>query len=129
MNFNASTFSIVIETAKLRAASSPRWIKAIDRAAAALLDGSLIVTTLRNGALITSKNGTYRVNGRCACSAAKHGDDVCYHKAAARLVEMYEAAEVEAVKAAPRSPSITRSIETNRAGIKLAVTRCDGWMI
>lgn len=128
MNFDPAKLAAIVQTAKARAAASPRWIRAIDRAAAALLDGSLIVTTLHDGALVTSKNGTYHINGKCECKAAQHGDDICRHRAAVRLVEMYEAAP-EPTKSAPGSPRITRSIERNRAGVKLAVVRCDGWLI
>lgn len=135
MNFNTPSFAAIIKTARAKAARSPRWLRAVEKAAAALINGDLIVTNLHNGALVTSANGTYRVNGHCACAAAKHGDDVCYHRAAARLVEMYETApeptapKPQPTKPAPGSPRITRSIERNRAGVKLTVTRCDGWMI
>jgi hypothetical protein len=70
----------------------PKWRRAIDRASAGLLSGELIVTTLAHGALVTSPNGTYQVNGKCECKAAQNGHRECYHRAAVRLVEMMEAA-------------------------------------
>lgn len=129
MKFNQIQFAKVVETAKAKAASSPRWIRAIDRAAAALMSGELIVTTLAEGALVTSANGSYLANGSCQCKAAKAGHAECYHRAAARLVELYEAQPQP--KAAPvRKAAITRSVErdiiTRR---RVRVTRCDGWAI
>ncbi|MGH9940020.1 MAG: hypothetical protein ACREAM_27575 [Blastocatellia bacterium] len=122
---NIQTLAAITQTAKARAANSPRWIKAIDRAAASLLDGSLIVTTLHNGALVTSKNGTYHVNGRCECKAAQFAHSECIHRAAARLVDLYESAPAPKRQA----PKITRSVERDRLGARHVVVRCDGWMI
>jgi hypothetical protein len=129
LQFDSNKLAAIIETAKSRSSNSPRWLRAIDRAAAALINGDLIVTTLHNGALVTSVRGTYRVNGKCECKAAQNNHGEYYHRAAARMVEMYEAAPEAMTKPAPRSPRITRSVETGRAGVKLAVTRCEEWMI
>lgn len=118
-----------IDAAKAAALSSPGWMRAIEEAAAALIAGELIVTTLVDGALVTSASGTYHANGHCTCAAAKKGDEECYHRAAACLVDMYEVALARPTKPAPRPPRVTCSIETDRAGVKLTVTRCDGWMI
>lgn len=130
MTFNQIQFAKVVETAKTKAASSPRWIRAIDRAAAALMSGELIVTTLADGALVTSANGSYHANGSCQCKAAAAGHAECYHRAAARLVELYEETSEPETKPAPRSPRVTRSVErdvvTRR---RVRVTRCDGWAI
>lgn len=82
--------AVVIE-AKAKT-TEPKWRRAIDRAAAGLLAGELIVTTLAHGALVTSPNGTYHVNGSCECKAAQNGHRECYHRAAARLVELIETA-------------------------------------
>lgn len=90
-----------------------------------ILDGSLIITALQYGALVTSANGTYHANGRCDCPArTKH----CYHRAGVRLMELYEA-ELDA-HPAPRKPEIIRSVERDvltRRRVK--VTRCDNWVI
>jgi hypothetical protein len=53
-----------------------------------LASGELCVTLFANGyALVTSPNGSYRVNGECPCAARTSH---CYHRAAKRLVEMIE---------------------------------------
>ena len=70
--------------------SDKRWLSAIDRASEAILNGDLIVTTLANGALVTSPNGSYFVNGHCECKAAQRAHRECYYRAAARLVELME---------------------------------------
>jgi hypothetical protein len=89
-SLNPAHLAAVVVAAKART-SEPRWRRAIDRAAAALISGDLIVTTLSHGALVTSPNGTYHVNGSCECKAARNGHRECYHRAAARLAELYEA--------------------------------------
>jgi hypothetical protein len=119
------TLAQAIETAKAKAADNPRWLRAIERAAAGLQSGELIATLLHDGALVTSPNGSYRVNGHCACKAALSGHAGCYHRAAVRLVEMMETAPVVSV----RVPRIVRSVERDHTGARYTVTRCDGWHI
>lgn len=127
MTLHTETFNAVIAEAKAKAANNPRWLRAIDRAAAAIQSGELIVTTLADGALVTSPNGSYLANGSCRCKAFQHGHKECRHHCAARLMELYEA---EAAKpAASRPPRITRSIERDRIGARYAVVHCDGWHI
>ena len=57
--------------AKAKAANSPRWIRAIERAAAALVSRELVVTLLQHDALVTSPRGSYHVNGHCECEASR----------------------------------------------------------
>jgi hypothetical protein len=103
MNFDITKFAAIVAAAKTAAANSPRRIRAIEKAAAALLNGELIITTLSAGhALVTSANGSYWVNGACQCAAAKAGHRECYHRAAARLVEMCEEAPAVDTKPATR---------------------------
>lgn len=91
MNFDSLKFAAIVADAKTKAAGNAKWIRAIERAAAGLLDGSLIVTLIGSHSLVTSANGSYWVNGVCQCAAAKAGHRECKHRAAVRLVEMYEA--------------------------------------
>jgi hypothetical protein len=112
------TLNAAVETAKARAAGNAKWIRAIDRAAAGLQSGELIVTLLAHDALVTSPNGSYRVNGSCHCAAAQNGHRERYHRAAVRLTEMLEAAPVVAP-----APRITRSIERNYRGPAITVYR------
>lgn len=130
MTLNQAKIAAIVAAAKTAAANSPRWIRAIERAAAALANGELIVTLCGSKSLVTSANGSYWVNGACQCKAAKAGHAECYHRAAARLVEMYEA-EIYAPKPEPpkRQPTITRSIERDYNGVKVVAVRCNGWLI
>jgi len=89
---NQATLNNVVAAAKKAASAHPAWIRAIDRAAAALASGELIVTLLADGALVTSPRGSYHVNGCCECEAARRGHRECYHRAAVRLVELAETA-------------------------------------
>src|SRR5262249_35669342 len=124
----------VIASAKTKAAGNDRWIRAIDRAAEGILSGELIVTTLAQGALVTSPNGTYHANGTCQCKAFVNGHKECKHRAAARLAELYEMAPAQpsvpvSRAVAAHQPQITRSIERDRFGRRHVVVRCDGWTI
>jgi hypothetical protein len=122
MQFNQAQFAAVIAAAK--AANSPRWIRAIERAALALQSGELVVSLLHNGALVTSPRGSYCVNSHCECEASRRGHAERYHRAAVRLVEMLETAP-----AAPaRSPRVVRSIERNYNGPRLHTIRVNGWL-
>jgi hypothetical protein len=106
MTLNSIQFAAIIETAKSRAANSPRWLRAIERAAAGIQSGELCVSSLVGGALVTSPRGSYFVNGHCECEASRRGHAECYHRAAVRLVEMLEAAEPLATKPATRNDII-----------------------
>jgi hypothetical protein len=131
VKFNTLQFAAVITAAKAAAANSPRWLRAIERATAALMNGELIVTVIAdNRSLVMSANGPYWVvNGHCQCAAAKAGHRECYHRAAARLVEMYEDAPAVETKSTPAAPVITRSIERDYNGSQVAAVRCNGWMV
>lgn len=93
---NTEKFNSIVEAAKAKAANDPKWLRAIEKAAKAILSGEMIVTTLAHGALVTTANGTYAANGHCNCEAARRGHTQCYHRAAARLMDIYETA-LEAV--------------------------------
>lgn len=87
---NIQKFNEVVASAKAKAANDPKWLRAIEKAAKAILSGEMIVTTLAHGALVTTANGTYAANGHCNCEAARKGHSQCYHRAAARLMDRYE---------------------------------------
>jgi nucleotide-binding universal stress UspA family protein len=124
MAINKIKFAKVVEAAKAKAAGSPEWLRAIEKATARILDGGLVVTLFADDtALVTSLNGSYRVNGACDCAARTNH---CYHRAAKRLMEIYEA-EPEAVAVAPEiTRSVERDVVTRR---RVKVTRVDGWVI
>jgi hypothetical protein len=94
---NETKFNQIVETAKAKAVNDPKWMRAIDKAAKGILSGELIVTTLAHGALVTTANGTYAANGHCNCEAARRGHTQCYHRAAARLMDLYEMEMASAV--------------------------------
>ena len=107
---NQATFTAVVETAKTKAAHDPKWLRAIDKAAAAILSGEMIVTTLAHGALVTTPGGTYHANGDCDCPArTKH----CYHRAGARLWAIYEETAPVAVSPAGERETIIAEIKSN----------------
>ena len=107
MQVNKAKFERVVEMAKAKAANDPKWLKAIERAAKAVLSGEIIVTTLAHGALVTTANGTYAANGHCNCEAARRGHTQCYHRAAARLMDIYE------TETAPEAVSLAEDIATS----------------
>ena len=122
MEINKAQFNKVVADAKAKAAGNKRWIAAIDKAADALLNGKWVVTELQHCYVFTTESGkTYRANGVCQCEAFFR-DQPCKHRAAARLLNLYQ----EAAKAAPR---IVRTMESDRTGAKLAVTYYDNWAI
>jgi hypothetical protein len=88
---NTEKFNSIVEAAKAKTTDA-KWLRAIERAAKAILSGEMIVTTLAHGALVTTANGTYAANGHCNCEAARRGHTQCYHRAAARLIDIYETA-------------------------------------
>ena len=108
---NEVKFNKVVADAKAKT-NDPKWIRAIDRAAEGILSGELIVTVLVNGALVTSANGSYYANDACQCKAFQNGHKGCKHRAAARLMELYETAP-EAVST--RADVITTIKSTWRA--------------
>src|SRR5262245_28040150 len=103
MQFKQIILIAVIEAAKIKAAGNVRWMRAIEKAAAAILAGQMIITEHVGYCLITTENGTYRVNGVCECKAAQSGDAVCYHRAGKRLISLYNEMEATA-PVAPISP-------------------------
>lgn len=108
MQINQVKFNQIVETAKAKAANDPKWLRAIEKAFAGLLDGSICVTLFADGyALVTTATGQHRVNGRCACKAAEHGHTQCVHRCAKRLVELMDAPEAvsfsDDVAASPRA--------------------------
>jgi hypothetical protein len=94
---NTKKFNSIVETAKAKASNDPKWLRAIEKAAKAILSGEIYVTTLAHGALVTTANGTYAANGHCNCEAARNGHTQCKHRAAARLMDLYETEMASAV--------------------------------
>ena len=131
MNFNSPQFNTVVEKALVLAADSPKWRKAIERAASGLRDGSIVVSELASGAVVTTENGTYKVGHNCECAASAHNHRECKHRAARRLCTLYSEAEVSELCERNRIEREveTRVIEYDRTGASYTVVRCGGWPI
>jgi len=111
MQFNQAKFNQVIDSAKAKATGNVRWMRAIEKAAAGLM-GAWIVTELMSGLLITTESGeTYHVNGHCICKAAQSGDVICKHRAAKRLITLYNEMETAPAPAPLSREEIEREIE------------------
>lgn len=93
MQFNQEKLQRVASAAKAKT-TNKRWQAAIDKAVAGLT-GGWIVTELQHSVAITTESGeTYFANGSCQCKAFALGTP-CKHRAAARLIEIYnETADV-----------------------------------
>jgi hypothetical protein len=115
MTFNQAQFAAIVAQAKAKASNSPRWLRAIDRAAQALQSGELCVTLLQHDALVTSPRDSYFVNGHCQCEASRRGHAECYHRAAVRLTEMLESS-VESIDSTD-AESVATKAATSRADI------------
>ncbi len=127
MNFNTRQFTQIIEKALLLSSDSARWSKAVERAADGLRSGSIVVTELASGALVTTENVTYRVTiGGCECPAWQYKHQPCKHRSARRLVALYNAALMESHL---DQPVETRTIEYDQCGNRQVVVRYDGWMV
>jgi len=93
---NIQKFNQIVSEAKAKTTDA-KWNRQIDRAAAGILDGSIVVTLFCDGyALVTTANNSYRVNGRCCCKAAQFNDTKCIHRVAKKLWENYEEAACKA---------------------------------
>ncbi len=91
MNIDQNRMSEVIQGAFDKAQGSKRWQTAIAKAKAQLesnpylhFDGDALL-------ILSDSNEIYRANGTCQCKAFAQGQP-CWHRAAARLVERYNAA-------------------------------------
>jgi hypothetical protein len=114
MKLNTIKFNQTVEEAKAKT-DNKRWLAAIDKAADALLNGKWIVTELFYCLAVTTESGkTYRANGVCQCEAFFR-DQPCKHRAAARLLDLYN----EAVATENASPAESKSF----------VARNCGWMV
>ncbi|MCA1622540.1 MAG: SWIM zinc finger family protein [Acidobacteria bacterium] len=92
-----------------------RWINAISKAAAQIEENGVFMTwqSETKSLLIWSQesNEIYSSNGVCSCPAFKRGF-ACWHRAAARLVRLYNEPQAEEMNNAPYlKPTIERKAE------------------
>jgi hypothetical protein len=122
-DFGSPQFARVVEQALLLAAGNPKWEKAIQRAADGLKSGDIAVAELASGCVVTTENGAYKVSHKCECMAFQHGHRQCRHRAARRLVQVYqEVLTRETIEE-------TRTREWDYTGASYEVVRYDGWAI
>lgn len=127
MNFNTEQFTQVVESAIAASSDKPRWQNAVRKAAEGLRNGSIVISETVACALVTTEGGSYRVNGAiCECPAYRHGNQPCKHRAARRLISLYNAALMESKL---DHPVETRTIEYDHCGNRQVVVRYDGWMV
>jgi hypothetical protein len=99
LNLSIPVLTQVVDTALQSAANHPRWLNAINRAVAELVENPYI--SQQDGhLLIASPSGAiYSANGVCQCEAFTHGQP-CWHRAAARLVRLHNEARQDAERRA-----------------------------
>lgn len=99
LNLNLTTLAAVVDQAMQAAANHPRWLNAINRAVAELVENPYI--SQQDGhLLIASPSGAiYAANDICQCEAFTRGQP-CWHRAAARLVRLHDEAQQDAERRA-----------------------------
>ena len=117
MILNTQIFNSVVAAAKAKAADSPAWLRAIDRAVTEILrsrywafaDGVLTIQSTSSGKL-------YRVDDAHTCEAR---NGVCKHRAARRLLQRYAEMLAQPAPVAPKQPTlahITRRADGDYCG-------------
>ncbi|MGH9903470.1 MAG: hypothetical protein ACRD68_16810 [Pyrinomonadaceae bacterium] len=91
-NINEEKMNQVIQEAFDKAEGSRRWQTAIAKAKGQL-ESNPYLHQDGDALLILSPSGEiYRANGTCQCKAHTHGQQPCWHRAAARIVKRYNEA-------------------------------------
>src|SRR5688500_2710841 len=90
LNLNITILTAVVDEAMQKAANYPRWLNAINRAVAELVENPYV--SRQDGHLLIASSTSdqiYSANGVCQCEAFAHGQP-CWHRAAARLVRLHD---------------------------------------
>jgi hypothetical protein len=124
LQLNPTTLAAVVDQALKDAAAHPRWVNAINRAVAELVQNPWIERQHAHaGLIIGSPSGNaYAANGICNCCSytgidphtgrrLHSGGQACWHRAAARIVRLCDAAEAKAAIDADLSARRTRWAE------------------
>jgi hypothetical protein len=113
ITINHDTLNTVVATAKQRAASDPRWVRAIERAAIELANNPFIEIS-GDHLLIGSPSGnSYDVNGSCQCKAYLNGKQPCWHRSARQLIARCNEAQVKPAEQATETPAAKALREIN----------------
>jgi hypothetical protein len=124
MQINLIQLERTVETAKVKAASHPAWLRAIEKAAEQLISNPYI-SEQDNGLLILGTTGNiYHSNGTCQCEASRRGM-ACWHRAAAQLVKRYNEAET-ATQGVSRTAHPLAGALVKSQGRAMVV---DGWTV
>ncbi len=90
LNLDCTILSEVCDKALQDAADHPRWQAAINRAVVELLSNPFVERGDDSSLIIGSTSGkAYASNGVCQCVAFAYGNP-CWHRAAARIVRLYD---------------------------------------
>jgi hypothetical protein len=92
LTLDPTTLQAIVNSAKLAAATDQRWVRAIDRAAAQLVENPYVEALDDHTLLIAGEHGVYTANGSCQCKAYQHGQP-CVHRAMSRLYQRYTEAQ------------------------------------
>lgn len=115
---------------------SKTMTKAIERAKAIHPKVRVISATDRVYAVTGSRGNAYTVRfvvanglklGSCDCPAGQRGQ-MCYHVAAGAAVNIGIQGMRQGAPA-PVAPRIVRSVERDQSGARVAVARCDNWVV
>ncbi len=137
MILNTSIWSQTITAAKSAAATSPAWLRAIERAVIEIersrywsFDGATLTI------ISTTSKKTYKIDENHTCEAVANGHTACRHRAARRLMLRYTerlnagaSSPAPAPAPAPVPARIERRIERERTGRKYEVVYIDGWAV
>lgn len=92
MNLDQPKMQQVIQEAFDRAVNSRRWQTAIAKAKQEI-ESNPFMHFDGHALLVLSPSGEiYSANGICQCKAFQHGQQPCWHRAAARIVQRYNEA-------------------------------------
>ncbi|HEY0005928.1 MAG TPA: hypothetical protein VGB17_14195 [Pyrinomonadaceae bacterium] len=91
LNINSEIFDQVVADALQAAQDSPRWLSAIGKAVHMLEDNPFVELQADGSLLVMSDTSfnTYEANGACQCIAFTQFQVPCKHRAAHRLIQLY----------------------------------------
>jgi len=126
MILNTNIWQQTIEAAKAASATSPAWLRAIERAVIEIerapywsfADGVLVITS-------TTSKKTYRIDEAHTCPACENGHQACKHRASRRLIQRY----TERLQAAPKSDAFAECERAPLARREGNAVMIDGWAV
>jgi hypothetical protein len=86
---NRDKMTQIVQSALTKSANSERWQKAIIRAASEIENNPYIHWNGHALIILSSSGELYESNGTCQCKAFVEYKQPCWHRAAARLFQLY----------------------------------------